>query len=249
MEATERILIVDDQLEIQKYLSEILSDNYDLEIASSGEEALQKVGRFRPDVILLDVKLKGMNGLEVCKTLRSRKDIRDVKIIFLSGHTSLDHKMEGYRVGGDDYITKPFDEEELLAKLKVFTNLEHKSSNEKKILSDLEDKSIGICYEIKRKLRYITHIKADSPYCNVYDTKDKGDFFRVRIPIKKLEDFFKGTNLIRVHRSYLVNTKYISNISTMPNHNSYEGQITVRGDENKPVVIPIGKSYQASISS
>ncbi len=244
MKALERVLIVDDQVASRNYLSEILGDKYHLLMAASGEEALNKVGDFKPGIILLDVVMGGIDGYEVCQQLRKRDDTQDVKIIFITAKNSLAQKLKGYKAGGDDYLTKPFEELELLAKLQVYAKFESKIQPQEKSDESLDENSQGICYEIKRKLRYITHIKADSPYCNVYYTKDKGGFFRVRISIKNLESFFEGTNLIRVHRSYLVNTKYISNISTVLHQSSSDGQILVFENEVKPIIIPIGKSYQ-----
>lgn len=244
MEPTEKVLIVDDNKTMQNQLIEILQDFYQLEVASSGEEALEGVEQFMPDIILLDVILGEVDGYEVCQLLRQKVNFHDMKIIFLTAKTTLSDKLKGYKSGGDDYITKPFNASELLAKLAVYSKLQHKKHRINSGSLNDDDKDKGIYYEIKRKLRYITHIRAESPYCNVYCTKEKGGLFKVRISIRKLEEFFKESSLMRVHRSYLVNSRFISSILRQNNH---EEQIHIFNNLEKPIVIPVGKTYQSSL--
>ena len=72
-----------------------------------------------PDIILLDVEMPGMNGYEVCDTLKQQSETKDIPIVFLSGNGSLQQRMQGYEMGGADYIVKPFESEDLIAKSKV----------------------------------------------------------------------------------------------------------------------------------
>lgn len=117
-----RVLIVDDEPRNVAIIEEIL-EGFELYSARSGEEALDKTRTYRPDVIFLDVMMPGMDGYEVCRKIREDRDLRFVKIVFVSGKASIQERLAGYEAGGDDYITKPFDHNEILAKLRVFLRL------------------------------------------------------------------------------------------------------------------------------
>lgn len=123
MEVKIKVLIVDDDLRNLRILEEILSDEFELEEAANGSEALIKASEFMPDIILLDIMMPDMDGLEVCKRIRENNKLNYIKIILVSGKAKQDDKLEGYEAGADDYITKPFDDDELLAKVKVFAKL------------------------------------------------------------------------------------------------------------------------------
>lgn len=123
MSTPAKILLVDDDARNLRILDEILSDDYMLETAASGEEALEKLDSFAPDIILLDIMMPNMDGLEVCRRVRKDNGHRFVKILLVSGKARIEERLEGYASGADDYITKPFDHLELLAKIKVYARL------------------------------------------------------------------------------------------------------------------------------
>ncbi len=87
--------------------------------AESGEEGLAEAQRHIPDIVLLDVEMPGLNGYEVCDRLRHTEATKDVPVIFLSSHSSLRERMLGYEMGGDDYLVKPFEPENLIARIRV----------------------------------------------------------------------------------------------------------------------------------
>lgn len=118
-----KILIVDDNSTNIEILEEYLEVDYELAIATSGEEALQKAPAFQPALILLDIMMPGIDGYEVCRRIRAHPQLRQAKIIMVSAKAMLTERLEGYAAGADDYITKPFDEEELLAKVRVYLRL------------------------------------------------------------------------------------------------------------------------------
>jgi signal transduction histidine kinase len=103
-------------------LEELLED-YQLETAAHGIEALEKLDRFQPDLILLDVMMPKMDGFEVCRRIRQSEGFMLAKIIFVSGKALLEERLAGYEAGGDDYIVKPFEHEEVLAKVKTYLRL------------------------------------------------------------------------------------------------------------------------------
>lgn len=117
-----KILIVDDELRNLTIIEELLLE-YEVETAHSGVEALQKMDSFRPDVVLLDIMMPGMDGYEVCRRIRRRQEFRFTKVIFVSGKTLIEDRLAGYDAGGDDYVTKPFDHDELRAKVGVYLRL------------------------------------------------------------------------------------------------------------------------------
>ncbi len=123
MESKSKILIVDDAPSVLSFLSDILMPHYTVETASSGEEALEVLLKFRPDMVLLDVIMTGLNGYEICQKIRADGSFGFIKIIMISVGTTLKERLRGYEAGADDYIGKPFDEEELLAKVRVFMRL------------------------------------------------------------------------------------------------------------------------------
>lgn len=118
-----RILVVDDEQPNIELYEMVLSDDYEVASANSGELALEKIGSFKPDLVLLDIVLPDMSGLDVCKTLRSNVEHALLKILFVSGKNSLEERLEGYEVGADDYITKPVEVDELIAKVRVYSKL------------------------------------------------------------------------------------------------------------------------------
>ena len=118
-----QILVVDDSKSIRERLEGILSPEYRVETADSGEMALAILTTFKPDLLLLDVEMPGMNGIELCRRIRKDASLGFVKVIMISSLVKLDERLKGYQAGVDDYLGKPFKKEELLAKVKVFVKL------------------------------------------------------------------------------------------------------------------------------
>ncbi len=130
------ILIVEDQKDVQKYLKEFLLDNdFMVLTASDGIEALNVIDKTKPDLVLLDLGLPNMSGESVC--LEIRKKYPELKVIILSARNDTQDIIRGLDLGAEDYITKPFKLEELLARIKVRFRQENGSNSVKKI-ADLE---------------------------------------------------------------------------------------------------------------
>ncbi len=117
-----KILVVDDDLDTQEFVKTLLEyEGYDVETAANGQEALTAASTTKPDLIILDVRLPGMDGYEVCRRLKSQPDSRDIPIIIYSA--SFNHVEEKAReAGADDFIIKPFAIDAFL--IKVRENLE-----------------------------------------------------------------------------------------------------------------------------
>jgi len=125
MSSKRKVLIVDDVSTNLLLIRRILEDHYTVKTALTGEEALDILPGYRPDIILLDIMMPGMSGYEVCQRIRSQKRYSFIKIILVSAKTMIDDRLKGYEVGADDYITKPFVKRELLAKTNVFARLKY----------------------------------------------------------------------------------------------------------------------------
>lgn len=112
-----RVLIVDDSAMHRLWLEAMLEGRYALRAASDGQAAVDSVAAFRPDVILLDVMMPGMDGLTACRALRERPESRAIPIILVTSQREEWDVEAGFASGCTDYITKPVDRLELLAKL------------------------------------------------------------------------------------------------------------------------------------
>lgn len=115
----EKVLVVDDDAMVRKIICRALSQEYETVVAENGEEGIEKVGAENPDFVLLDVEMPGMNGYEVCDLLKQNPLTQDKPVLFLSSHSGIRERMQGYEMGAADYIVKPFETEELLAKLRL----------------------------------------------------------------------------------------------------------------------------------
>lgn len=112
------ILIVDDVEDNLEILGDILTFNgYEIQTARSGEAALKRAQDSRPDLILLDILMPGMDGFEVCTRLKTDESTRDIPVIFVSSMTDIDSKVMGFKLGGVDYINKPFQHAEILVRV------------------------------------------------------------------------------------------------------------------------------------
>jgi sigma-B regulation protein RsbU (phosphoserine phosphatase) len=119
-DASEDILIVDDTPANLRLLSQMLSERgYGVRAVTSGARALESVQTVQPSLILLDIRMPEMNGYEVCERLKLDTKTQDIPIIFISALNEIEDKVRGFNVGGVDYITKPFQFEEVLARVET----------------------------------------------------------------------------------------------------------------------------------
>lgn len=118
------ILVVDDSVKSLKLLVDLLSSQgYHVRPATNGDMALRSMAESIPDLILLDVKMPGMDGYEVCNRLKADEKLRQIPVLFISGIEKTTGKIKGFKAGGIDYITKPFDSEEVLARVRIHLEL------------------------------------------------------------------------------------------------------------------------------
>jgi sigma-B regulation protein RsbU (phosphoserine phosphatase) len=113
-----RVLIVDDVKDNIDVLVNALRDEYKLSVALDGTAALRSVEKQSPDLVLLDIMMPGIDGYEVCRQLRAREATREVPVMFLSALEDVQNKARGFEVGGNDYLTKPFELLEVQARVR-----------------------------------------------------------------------------------------------------------------------------------
>jgi two-component system OmpR family response regulator len=115
---TQRILVVDDENSISELITTSLKFiGFDVRTAACGAQALKIAEEFKPHALILDVMLPDQNGFEVCRQIRSER--QNVGVLFLTAKDSVEDKIAGLTIGGDDYVTKPFSLEELVARLRA----------------------------------------------------------------------------------------------------------------------------------
>lgn len=117
--AAKKIVIVDDYEESCKLLAEILSSTYDCSYTSDSQAALTLINQTRPDLILLDYKMPGVMGVDVCRMVRESETTKNTPIIFVSGAATIDERIKAFETGADDFISKPFHVKELILRIKA----------------------------------------------------------------------------------------------------------------------------------
>jgi class 3 adenylate cyclase/CheY-like chemotaxis protein len=149
------VLIVEDSVVNQKLLTKILvKQNYNVLVAGSGEEALDILKEALPHLIILDIVLPGMNGYSTCRCLKQNDRTRDIPVIFISALDSTKDKVEGFDVGGVDYITKPFEPAEVLARIRIHMRLhqlQNKLEEKNQQLDAEKQKSEGLLCNVLPK--------------------------------------------------------------------------------------------------
>ena len=140
-----KLLLIEDEDSLAYTLKTFFEKkNFNVEIVKDGEDALFQAESMKPDIVLLDWMLPNMSGLEICRQIRTVKDIKKTHIIFLTAKGEEEDKLRGLDTGADDYITKPFSQMELLARINALlrrsnpSNLDDELSYKKTIIMNLK---------------------------------------------------------------------------------------------------------------
>ncbi|MCG7535175.1 response regulator [Pseudoalteromonas sp. OOF1S-7] len=121
------VLAIDDDKLVHHIVEQSLLHSCKVIHAYSGEEGLKMAAQQRPDIILLDIEMPGPSGFEVCERLKANPQLCDIPVMFLSSKSAISERMRGYNAGGADYIVKPFDSDEMLARIKVLDEYRRQS--------------------------------------------------------------------------------------------------------------------------
>ncbi len=157
MEHESTLLIIDDQAESLGWLHDLfLRSGYKVLLADSGELALSAAPSSKPDLILLDVLMPGLDGYETCRRLKSNESTRDIPVIFLSSLDDAQDRIKGFQAGGIDFIQKPFNEEEALLRVRTQTDLRRlRLKLEEEVLRRTQalEEEIAVRIEVESRLR------------------------------------------------------------------------------------------------
>jgi DNA-binding response OmpR family regulator len=155
-----KILIVDDEpFNLDLLEQELMEFDYVIERAADGVEALEKTASFKPDIILLDFMMPRMNGLEVVKRLREDQNHKGIPVILLTAKATQEDKVAGLDAGADDYVTKPFDAVELLARVRAMMRLKEmhdRLEDWNRSLADTVSRQVADLERMARLKRYLS---------------------------------------------------------------------------------------------
>lgn len=151
------VLIIDDKKENLKYLNEILKEeNYIIKASTDALFAINSSKINPPHLILLDIKMPDLNGFEVCNLLKKEENLKDIPIIFISALDDIESKVKALSVGGVDYITKPFEKEEVKARIKTQLKIFEKAQTIEKLLTQQDFFLKKIIHEMNTPLSIIS---------------------------------------------------------------------------------------------
>lgn len=151
LDGTPTILVVDDNPNNIKIVALIMRTlQYKIVIATNGEQAIEMVKQTRPDLILLDVMMPKIDGFETCRIIKSKKENENIPVIFITALNDTDSLVKGFKAGGVDYITKPFNKDELISRMRTHIELKQtrdqleKTSAHLAELNSLKDKMFSV---------------------------------------------------------------------------------------------------------
>lgn len=166
--SSQSILIVDDNHNNLEVLSETLTrGGFKVAVAIDGESALEQIEYYKPELILLDVMMPGIDGYQTCQKIKANPDTFDIPIIFMTALSNTEHKVRGFALGAVDYISKPFQREEMLARVRVqlqIRNLTRTLEGQNKILKKeilqrkrIEGSLLQLNQELEKRVEERTH--------------------------------------------------------------------------------------------
>ena len=205
MDDKKKILIVEDEHKIARFLElELKYEGYDVDIANNGRDGLEKGKSEDVDLIILDLMLPGLSGIEVCRRLRQTSD---VPVIMLTAKDDISDKVTGLDIGADDYMTKPFAVEELLARIRVLFKRKINSKN---------NNDDSIILQIGKLKLYKNNYRVEYDNENIELTKKEFELLEMMMINKNIVmsrekildkvwgyDYFGDTNIIDVYIRYL----------------------------------------------
>lgn len=225
-----RILIVEDErLTIELLKLQLQEEGFDIIIACDGEEGLKKAREENPDLIILDLMLPKLDGLEVCKIIKNGDLTRNIPVVMLTCRTDMDIKLEGFQKGADDYIVKPFDQRELTARINSILRLINLQKSLKESREEIDriavineiNKAISSSLNLEEILKTIGRqlkrlIDYDLISIGLIDKNEK--FIRVKslIPRKEIEldrEFYLPIENSLLNRFKNKNESYIIDLS------------------------------------
>ena len=168
------VLVVDDvPANADIVLSHLTAAGFRVLYAGSGTRALKQLEHSRPDLILLDIKMPGMDGLETCRLIKQRPEWKSIPVIFITGADELSQKLAAFEVGGVDFVTKPILPEEVEARVRTHLRI-------RELQAELEQKNQALCEEIELRLDAEKQLEAKLDQAFVIASYEGGILFSTR---------------------------------------------------------------------
>ncbi len=203
------VLLVDDSPINLEILKGALEDFYVLHTAADGQEAIASARNNRPDLILLDIMMPDMNGYQVCKRLKEHPNTRRIPVIFITALTESENKTEGFEAGGVDYVVKPFDVEEIRARVKTHISL--------KLANEALERQKVLFQDLSQKIsRYISPEVYSSIFQGKREAKIESERKKLTVFFSDIADFTGTTEkmqpeeLSELLNNYLVEMTHIA---------------------------------------
>lgn len=201
-----QILLVEDNLDLQHYVKGILENDYAITQATDGVEGLEKAQQFIPDLIISDVMMPNMDGYELCKHLKANDKTNHIPVIMLTAKAAQENKLEGLETGADAYLTKPFDEEELLIRIKNLISIRAQLQRKYQQEVALKPKGIKITSTHQKFLENIKEVIEENIDNEQFSVEDLGNAIamsrsQVHRKLKALTNQ-SATKFIRDYRLY-----------------------------------------------
>ena len=166
---SESVLVVDDvPLNLEVIVDYLLEAGYETYVATSGEETLEQLELIKPDLILLDVMLPGINGFETCRQIKKNQETKDIPIIFMTALAEVSDKVIGFQAGGVDYITKPIQREEIMARVNTHLSMRNIQKQLHDANENLENKVAERTAQLNSALEKVEQLKTKLQAENAY---------------------------------------------------------------------------------
>jgi len=235
-----KILIVDDIPKNIQILGNILSkENYQIAYAQSGEQALSITQHQEFDLILLDIMMPGMDGFEVCKALKENQETSDIPIIFLTAKADMNSIVKGFAVGGQDYITKPFNASELLARTETHIQLHEQKIALAELNEKLEEKVRERTLQLEEAYRRLNQLeKAKTDFLDIISHE-------LRTPLNGITGLTTLLNLTELSDEQQEYIHYLEDVATRLNRFSETALLIteLRANRNQPDFLPTQVKY------
>lgn len=149
------VLTVDDEAQNMHLLEQVLQEKYRLAFAKDGKQGLEVIRKIRPDIVLLDIMMPGMDGFEVMDHMKNDETVSDIPVIFLSALSEMEDKVKGLSAGGVDYITKPLQKEEVLARIKIHLDLKFSRDALERVSRERQELIHILCHDLAHPFNLI----------------------------------------------------------------------------------------------
>jgi len=156
------VLLVDDNVKNIQLMGSLLNEYYRTAVALNGAEALAFIHKKRPDLILLDIMMPELDGFRVCEELKKDPELKKIPVIFLTAKADAETVVKGFKIGANDYITKPFNHDELLARVKTHLDLKIAYDIQNRLLSEKEQ----LIVELQKAMKEIKTLEGFIPICS-----------------------------------------------------------------------------------